>query len=174
MFFLPIRAREKWYSLVGFMLKPVITFLQESISWHHQNIIKSNLFLILKDFIIILFKKGYKWQNGKLTFVCLHLNFRRKRIEEKYLVLVTVITFGSLNNDEGEIGCTKFTETVYRLHSGVLQLTTNKTLHFLKTYLDRNLENIRPKGPVILCNFLSNLSRNAVASQVAGELHSVT
>ena len=31
------------------------------------------------------------------------------------------------------------------------------------------------KGPVTLCNFLSNLSRNAaIARQVAGELHSVT
>ena len=30
------------------------------------------------------------------------------------------------------------------------------------------------EGPVTLCNFLSNLSRNAVARQVAGELHSVT
>ena len=30
------------------------------------------------------------------------------------------------------------------------------------------------KGPVTLCNFLSNLSRNTVARQVAGELHSVT
>ena len=29
------------------------------------------------------------------------------------------------------------------------------------------------KGPVTLCNFLSNLSRNAIARQVAGELHSV-
>ena len=32
----------------------------------------------------------------------------------------------------------------------------------------------QPKGPVTPCNFLSNLSRNAVARQVAGELHSVT
>ena len=30
------------------------------------------------------------------------------------------------------------------------------------------------KCPVTLCNFLSNLSCNAVARQVAGELHSVT
>ena len=30
------------------------------------------------------------------------------------------------------------------------------------------------KGPVTLCNFFSNLSRNVVARQVAGELHSVT
>ena len=30
------------------------------------------------------------------------------------------------------------------------------------------------KGPVTLQNFLSNLFRNAVARQVAGELHSVT
>ena len=30
------------------------------------------------------------------------------------------------------------------------------------------------KGPVTLCNFLSNLSRNAIARQVAGELHNVT
>ena len=30
------------------------------------------------------------------------------------------------------------------------------------------------KGPVTLCNFLSNLSRNAVVRLVAGELHSVT
>ena len=29
------------------------------------------------------------------------------------------------------------------------------------------------KGPVTLCNFLSNLSRNAIARQVAGELHNV-
>ena len=29
-------------------------------------------------------------------------------------------------------------------------------------------------GPVTLCNFLSNLSRNTIARQVDGELHSVT
>ena len=33
---------------------------------------------------------------------------------------------------------------------------------------------VSPKRPVVLCNFLSNLSRNAVARQVAGELHIVT
>ena len=32
---------------------------------------------------------------------------------------------------------------------------------------------IRDKN-VLMCNFLSNLSRNAIARQVAGELHSVT
>ena len=37
---------------------------------------------------------------------------------------------------------------------------------------NRNLHCI--EGPVTLYNFLSNLSRNGVARQVAGELHNVT
>ena len=36
------------------------------------------------------------------------------------------------------------------------------------------LASLLSKGPVTLCNFLSNLSRNAVARQVAEELNSVT
>ena len=45
------------------------------------------------------------------------------------------------------------------------------TLYLYKKLIYRSFS---PNGPVTLCNFLINLSRNAVAREVAGELHSVT
>ena len=50
----------------------------------------------------------------------------------------------------------------------LLLLTANR-FAYLRIYLDLH----NHKGPVTLCNFLSNLSRNGIAIQVAGELHSV-
>ena len=41
-------------------------------------------------------------------------------------------------------------------------------------YIQLQENDIAVKGPVTLCNFLSNLSRNGIARQVAGELHSET
>ena len=40
--------------------------------------------------------------------------------------------------------------------------------------IEKEIEQFTSKGPVTLCNFLSNLTRYAIARQVAGELHSVT
>ena len=49
-----------------------------------------------------------------------------------------------------------------------------KFCHALNVSEVAKLRNIQDTGPVTLHNFLSNLSRNAIARQVAGELHTVT
>ena len=53
---------------------------------------------------------------------------------------------------------------------GRLNMYAKKVLGFKSTVLNAR----GAYGPLTLCNFLDNLSRNAVARQVAGELHSVT
>ena len=53
---------------------------------------------------------------------------------------------------------------------GTLKHVCEKVLGFKSTVLNAR----GAYGPLTLCNFLDNLSRSAVARQVAGELHSVT